>query len=180
MSDSTSTNGWNSPTIRLVGIAGLACLAVAAVIALVFVGDGSNDPDPAQFSATPYEDFSGVEHTLAELGPRPVVLNFFASWCEPCKQEMPDLEAAFQAYGGQISFLGLAREQVEQAREVVSETGVTYPVGVDIDSRLFTEFGGLGMPTTVFLDGDGSVAEVHSGLLTQGALENRIENLLPS
>lgn len=103
----------------------------------------------------------------------PLIVNFFASWCVPCVTEMPDFERFWNANGGAVAVLGLAaNDRLEDAIETVEERGVTYPTGLD-EGELFIDFGGLGMPTTVFVSPEGEILETHSGLLTLDDITNR-------
>ena len=103
----------------------------------------------------------------------PLVVNFFASWCVPCVTEMPDFERFWNAHGDSVAVLGLAaNDRLEDAIETVAERGVTYPTGLD-EGELFIDFGGLGMPTTVFISPVGEILDTHSGLLTLDDLTNR-------
>ena len=96
----------------------------------------------------------------------PLIVNFFASWCVPCVTEMPDFERFWNIHGSQVAVLGLAaNDRLEDAIATVADRGVTYPTGFD-EGELFIDFGGLGMPTTVFVSPDGQILETHSGLLT--------------
>ncbi|WP_419947211.1 TlpA family protein disulfide reductase [Candidatus Poriferisodalis sp.] len=105
----------------------------------------------------------------------PLIVNFFASWCVPCVTEMPDFERFWNAHGTSVAVLGLAaNDRLEDAIETVEERGVTYPTGLD-EGDLFIDFGGLGMPTTVFVSPDGDILETHSGLLTLDDITDRAE-----
>lgn len=116
----------------------------------------------------------GADRTLGEFMGRPMVVNFFASWCAPCVIEMPAIENVHQDLGDQVAFVGLAsRDAPADARETVEATGVTYPTFADADDAV-TWFGGLSMPTSVFLDATGKVLDVHSGPLTEDELRAEI------
>ena len=105
----------------------------------------------------------------------PLIVNFFASWCVPCVTEMPDFERFWNAHGTTVAVLGLAaNDRLEDAIETVAERGVTYPTGLD-EGELFIDFGGLGMPTTVFVSPEGEILETHSGLLTLDDITTRAE-----
>ncbi len=128
-----------------------------------------------------YETPEGLIVEFADLTDGPVVINFFASWCPSCIAEMPDFEAVFQQFGGEVEFLGLAmQDRTEAAVELVAETGVTYPIGLDPDGDIFAQFKGLGMPTTVFVGADGTVERVHSGQLSAEGLADIINEDLTS
>jgi thiol-disulfide isomerase/thioredoxin len=121
----------------------------------------------------------GPDRGLGELtGARPVVVNFFASWCVPCIDEMPAFEQVHQALGDQVTFLGMAnRDAPADALATVEATGVTYPTYDDPDASALTYFGGLAMPTTVFIDASGEVVDVNSGALSADQLRAKIDDL---
>lgn len=128
-----------------------------------------------------FDKFDGDTMTYDDLPDGPVVLNFFASWCPPCIAEMPDFQAVSQTFGTEVQFVGLAvQDRVENAVALVEETGVTYQVGNDQNGTIFSSFGGLGMPTTVFITADGTVAKVHSGVLDAESLTETINEELLS
>ena len=105
----------------------------------------------------------------------PLIVNFFASWCAPCVTEMPDFERFWNTHGAQVAVLGLAaNDRLEDAIATVVDRGVTYPTGLD-EGELFIDFGGLGMPTTVFVSPQGEILETHSGLLTLEDITTRAE-----
>jgi len=144
----------------------------------------SPDGEPSQPAAVDavrfaYEDFDGQPLSFDDFPPGPVVLNFFASWCPTCIAEMPDFETVHQNFAGEVGFIGIAtQDRVENAAELVIDTGVTYPVGNDQNGDIFRIFNGLGMPTTVFINADRTVADVHTGVLNVESLTEAIENEL--
>lgn len=110
----------------------------------------------------------GGTQDLAELAGRgtPVVLNFWASTCIPCINEMPALEEVSQELDGSVTFLGVAVADTEDAaNEMVERTGVTYRNARDPRSEIFAVYGGIALPRTVLIAGDGTVVETHSGEL---------------
>lgn len=121
----------------------------------------------------------GDDRALGELlGSGPVVVNFFASWCAPCVDEMPALEAVHRSVGDQVTIIGLAnQDSPDDALATVAATGVTYPTFADPDASAITYFGGLSMPTTVFIDAEGEVVDVVSGALTEAELRSRLTDL---
>lgn len=117
--------------------------------------------------------------TLSDLRGQPVVLNFWATWCPPCRAEMPDLQATSREFNGRVTFLGI--DQGENAATVIGfrdEYGITYPLLVDEDSRVNDQYGIRALPTTIFVNADGVVTEVYSGILNKAILESRLKRLL--
>jgi thiol-disulfide isomerase/thioredoxin len=119
------------------------------------------------------------DRTLGDFtGEKPVVLNFFASWCAPCLREMPAFEAVHEELGDRVNFVGLANLDTEdKALEMVAETGVTYPTFADVDASAITYFGGTQMPTTVFIDASGEVVSVESQAFDEDELRARVDDL---
>jgi cytochrome c biogenesis protein CcmG, thiol:disulfide interchange protein DsbE len=116
---------------------------------------------------------------LADLRGRPVVVNFWASWCPPCVAEMPEFQRIHRRLGGRVAFLGInQRDQLQAAERLASSSGVTYPLAIDPAGRSFDAFGGLGMPTTVLIRADGTVAEVFAGQLDETLLGERLRRVL--
>lgn len=105
------------------------------------------------------------ERRLAELRGRPVVVNAWASWCDPCKREMPLLARVAVEYGREVAFLGVnPRDARPAAQRFLREHWVPYPSYDDPDERIARAIGvRVGLPTTVFYDRDGEVAFVHQG-----------------
>ncbi|MGH9249843.1 MAG: TlpA family protein disulfide reductase [Acidimicrobiales bacterium] len=109
---------------------------------------------------------------------KPLVLNFFASWCAPCRAEMPDFAAVHRDVGDRVSFLGLAMQDTKDAgAELVELTGVAYPWGLDPTGEVFAALGGFAMPTTVYVTADGEIAGTDSGAISESQLRDRLVDL---
>lgn len=122
--------------------------------------------------------FDGTSEQLSELRGEPVILNFWASWCPACISEMPGFAEVHQRLGDRVKFIGMNMQEVDldAANRLVEETGVKYQLAHDPNGAIYSAFGGIAMPTTVFIAADGSVARVHGGTLTAGDLTAIIEN----
>ncbi len=153
---------------------------MAAGMALAACGGSDGASTNQGLLSTEYRRLDGSATTLqATAAGRPMVVNFFASWCAPCMQEMPDFEKVHQAYTDRVLFVGIAtQDSAAKATDVVQKTGVTYDVGLDPDGLLFTKSGGLGMPTTVIVTADGKIADTHSGALDAAKLEGMLDKVL--
>lgn len=126
--------------------------------------------------AVQMEGFDGGTVTLEDLEGKPLVMNFWASWCPQCVAEMPDFERVFQDVKDEVQFIGVnTRDNKGAAERLVDETGVTYPLASDPNGEVFTAFRGAGMPTTVFIDADGNVVDVVTGQMSEKQLRERIE-----
>jgi thiol-disulfide isomerase/thioredoxin len=120
----------------------------------------------------------GPDRKLGELlGSTPVVVNFYASWCVPCVREMPAFEAVHQDVGDRVTIIGVAyQDSDELALDTVDRTGVTYPTFGDSGQDALTYFGGINMPTTVFIDPDGTVVDVRSRAFDEDGLRSALED----
>ncbi len=153
---------------------GVLALALAAAIALA---GGGESPDRPPLAVDRFDGFDGAPAVeLSAFRGRPLIINFWASWCVPCLAEMPGFERVYQARRDSVAFLGVNLiDDPSAARVVVERTGITYPLAADLDGSAFTALGGYGMPTTVFVDPDGRVVELYTGELTADELDQRIQ-----
>lgn len=115
---------------------------------------------------------------LSDHGGLPVVLNFWASWCEPCRREMPALAQVSAELDGRVSFIGIDHQDLrEEALSLLRETGVHYPTAFDPTGGTAQDYKLRGMPTTVFIDADGRVLATSLGELTESELRTSILEL---
>jgi cytochrome c biogenesis protein CcmG, thiol:disulfide interchange protein DsbE len=164
----------------------VAALAVVAALAYLYAGGAATPPTGAAAGRRPLAtdfsapSFSGQELRLADFGGQPVVLNFWASWCPPCRAEARDLERAWQAYRERgVVFLGVDIQDSEpEARVFLHEFGVTYPNILDAANEIAVTYGISGIPTTIFIDRDGRIAGHRVGPLSEQQLVARVEELL--
>jgi cytochrome c biogenesis protein CcmG, thiol:disulfide interchange protein DsbE len=137
--------------------------------------DVSGDPVPT----STFTKLGGGLGRLTDYRGKPLVVNFFGSWCVPCRKEIPALESVYKELGGKVAFLGLAIHDSERsAQAFVEERGVTYEVGRDPSDKLFTDMGVVIMPSTFLISADGRIVEKHSGALTAGKLRSLLEEKL--
>ncbi len=167
----------NTTLIKLGLAAGT--LGLIGLVALIGFGGSSGQSatnasgDPAPAITLNYID--GTQSALSDLTGTPVMLNFFADWCPACVAEMPDLEIINQEFGNNLRIIGLDQSTNDAGmRELLVDTGITYDVALDRDGQIYAAFGGLSMPTSVFLYPDGTVARVHSGV----TFENQLRDIL--
>jgi len=123
--------------------------------------------------------FEGTTSALEDFEGTPVVLNFWASWCPACVAEMPDFETVNQAFGDDVTFIGLDTQDNSRdaANALIDSTGVSYQLGLDPDGSIYRQFGGIGMPTTVFINAAGEVVDVQSGAIFADDLRAKINDL---
>jgi thiol-disulfide isomerase/thioredoxin len=110
-----------------------------------------------------------------------VLINFWATWCAPCRAEIPDLEAAYRAHKDSgFVVLGVGVEDPRQGIEsFVAEMDMTYPVLLDESGTLMKEYRGSGLPMSVLVDRDGIIQVRHMGYLSATQLESYLSRLMP-
>jgi peroxiredoxin len=109
-----------------------------------------------------------------------VLVNFWATWCAPCRAEIPDFEEAYRFYKDQgFIILGVNQQEAPQVVEpFVAELGMTYPVLLDQRGQLMKEYRILGMPTSLLIDRDGVIQLRHTGIMTASELEDALTDHL--
>jgi cytochrome c biogenesis protein CcmG/thiol:disulfide interchange protein DsbE len=118
----------------------------------------------------------GPDVALDRLTGRATVVNLWATWCGPCREEMPLLQEAYARNGKEVRFLGVdTQDDPEAARWFLDDLGVGYPHVVDADGELLRELGVRGLPVTLALDADGRVVDRVVGQLSESELQRLID-----
>ena len=159
---------------------------MVAVTAGIVVTGGSEATDPLMS----YDERSAPGFELPELADSdfivslagadgPVLMNVWASWCVPCRREMPLLQAAHEEYGDRVTFIGVNhQDQRDAALEFLRETGVTYRSGFDPQGSTARTYGAFGLPTTYFITASGRIVATKTGELTDTELASELDRLL--
>jgi cytochrome c biogenesis protein CcmG, thiol:disulfide interchange protein DsbE len=178
-----SQSTWRSPGRRRK----LAIAGGLGVIGLLTAAVWQAATQPNSSTASPLVGRTGKpapSFTLASLSPsgralslgsfrgRPLVINFWASWCIPCRTEMPLLEKAYRSEAGKVQFLGIdSNDTANAARSFVRQVGVTYPVVSDGSGGEATQYGLFGLPTTVLISPSGKIVGRVIGQLHASTLQ---------
>ena len=120
-------------------------------------------------------DASGKEFKLSDFRGKPTVVNFWASWCGPCKSEMPDFDAVYQEMGDEIHFLMVnmtdgGRETIAIAKQFIADSGYTFPVYYDTQYSAAIAYGVSSLPATYFFDAEGYGVAYAVGAISEDAL----------
>ena len=153
--------------------------------------DSSADTNSGDAAAAPdftVYDADGNKVALSDFKGEPVVVNFWASWCPPCKAELPDFEAAYQEVGTDsdsaeaVRFLMVnltdgQRETLDTAGKFIADEGYTFPVYFDTDLDAAYTYGINSIPMTLFIDADGNVQDYAIGMIDEQTLRSGIEKI---
>ena len=124
-------------------------------------------------------DLDGNTVRLSDYIGKPIVLNFWASWCGPCQSEMPDFNDACAELGGDVQFLMVnmtsGRETLENASSFIEEQGYTFPVLYDTDGNAAETYGIYSLPTTFFIDAEGYAIAQATGAIDRETLQKGID-----
>ena len=145
----------------------------------------AGETEPAKQPAPDFTvyDAEGNAHKLSDFRGKPVILNFWATWCGYCKMEMPDFNEKYQEYGEEVHFLMVnvtdgAQETVETASAFVAEEGYSFPVYYDTGLEAASAYNTSGLPVTYFIDAEGNFAAWQQGMLTADTLQKGLDILL--
>ncbi|MDP9479042.1 MAG: TlpA family protein disulfide reductase [Actinomycetota bacterium] len=158
-----------------------ALLFPALMLAALVAACGSSTPAVEEGQAAGFEliTYDGRRLSLGDLEGQAVVLNFWATWCAPCRTEMPHFESTYREYKQRgVVFVGVAMaDDPEASKSFLRELGITYPNGPDDDSEISSRYGVVGLPTTVFIGRDGKVARTWAGTIDKERLVALVEEI---
>ena len=142
------------------------------------------EPEPIMAPDFTVYDIDGREVHLSDFFGKPIVVNFWASWCGPCKMEMPDFEEKYQELGGEVTFLMVnmtdgSRETVETAAAHIVQEGYTFPVFYDTFSSAAITYSVYSLPTTYFIDAEGHAIAQATGAIDGATLQRGIDMIYP-
>jgi thiol-disulfide isomerase/thioredoxin len=133
--------------------------------------------------------FDGARHRLSDFRGEPVYVNFWATWCGPCREELPDMQELLDQHRDDLAIITINRnEPLDRAKDFFAslekldgEPGVSFTVdGMDPNDKLYNEYRGLGMPVSVFIDANGVVVKVFNGRISLDKMEDALAEAVAS
>ena len=166
-----------------------ALLCVLALAALLALGLANRSPVTGRSGVTRIDKpappmnmplYGGGSLTSSDYADKPVVVNFWASWCGPCRQEAPVFERLSREYSERgVLFIGVNIQDAERDAEAyLREFDITYPNGIDEDGSVSIDYGVIGIPVTFFIGRDGIVQRRWAGVMREAQLRKWIDELV--
>ncbi len=148
--------------------------------------NASSAPSSSKAAAPDFtvQDATGKEISFSEFKGKPVVVNFWASWCPPCKAEMPDFEKMYQEYSKKgVSFVMInmtdgSRETVATAQKFLQESRYTFPAYFDVKQSAAGVYGVSAIPDSVFIDKSGTIVNAYAGMIDANTMKANLEAIL--
>lgn len=158
----------------------LFAILLAVMMLLAMTGCGKDDQEKTPAPDVLVVDAESKVVRLSNFLGKPVVINIWASWCEPCKVEMSGFQQQFEAVGDQVQFMMInvtdgENETMESAQAFIEAEGFTFPVYYDVLSNAVMNLGVQTLPTTIFVDAEGNIVAQYSELVTAQMLQDGID-----
>ena len=158
---------------RAIGLGVVALVAGGLIAAELLTAGGGSATRPAP--ELPTQVLSGHRVDLASLRGKPALINFWASWCGPCKDEAPELKKFSESLGDRATLVGVDwNDAADNANEFVARSGWTYPILRDPSQKVGVQYGLNGLPTTFVLDSDGDIVQTLRGPQTVASLNSAL------
>lgn len=179
------SRGFWAAFIGLVLVAGIGWISFSAGLAAQSSSGEAGVLEPAPIAGHPAPDFElntldGEAIRLSDYRGKPVVVNFWATWCGPCRSEFPDFQDAAVDNADSLVILGVNSTSADQRDNIppfLEEFGVTFPIVLDEQGDAVETYRVLGLPTTIFIDSNGIINEVFTGPLNKAYIESKITEL---
>ena len=168
--------------IRKSGVLLLAGLALGSFLgAIVIFNTASFHKGPGVGQALDNFKIAQLEGSnlqLSDLKGKPVIINFWATWCIPCQDEMPLLEKYSNKLSNSLQIIGVnSQEQPDVVRDFVTKYGITFPIGLDSNGDLTRAYLINGFPTTFFVDKNGILRNMHVGVLREDLITSYVHSI---
>ncbi len=166
-------------------VAGAALVTAGALLSLAGQGGGESQAGLSPIPVTqerPAPDFSlpdlnGKSVSLAQFRGQPVVINFWATWCPPCRDELPRLAAAYEREKDGVAFIAISDEPADVVGPFVKQNSIPYVNLLDDGDRVATAYGIRALPTTVFVNRDGEIVVYYTGAMSARIIDEGLRRI---
>lgn len=135
------------------------------------IAEGAKAPD------FELKTLDGKQVKLSDLQGKKVILNFWATWCPPCKAEMPEMQKYYEEIDSDVVILAVNIDPQLNVQEFVDENHITFPIPLDEEDEVNTIYQVISIPTTYFIDTKGIIREKHIGAMTYDLMKNNVANM---
>ena len=179
-------------TQRAILLVGMAAIAIVALSLLFLLRPGDGDEDPLAVGGHPLAgktapeidlvSLDGERVTLSSLRGRPVLINFWATWCPPCRAEFPLMVEAYADHADDgLQILGILHDDAaEGARAFAADQDATWPMLLDPEDEAWKDYLGVGLPTSFYVDANGIVRAFSVGPFSEAGLAAQLATILPA
>jgi cytochrome c biogenesis protein CcmG, thiol:disulfide interchange protein DsbE len=166
-------------TRRRIAFAVAVLLVIGVLIGVEFLSGSSNTSEPGRPApALPRAVLVPPPTTLVDLRGKPALINFWASWCDPCRKEAPELESFYRSHRGRVGMVGVDyNDDPNSGRDFVREFELTYPMLRDPNAVYGNRYGLVGLPTTVIIDSSGRIQASLRGPQTTETLSRALRGV---
>ncbi len=166
-------------------ISGAALITAELLLSISVQGGGDSQPDQAPSPVTqerPAPDFAlpdlnGAQVSLAQFRGRPVVINFWATWCPPCRDEIPRLIEAYQREKDGVTFIAISGEPASVVGPFVKQANIPYVNLLDGGGRVSSAYGIKALPTTLFVNRDGEIVVYYAGEMSARIIDEGLRRI---
>ncbi len=167
-------------------LAGAALITAGALLTIASQGGANSQPEGSSGVISTQErpapdftlpDLNGAQVSLAQFRGRPVVVNFWATWCPPCRDEIPRLIEAYQREKDGVVFIAISDEPANVVGPFVKQNAIPYVNLIDGDDRVSTAYGIKAFPTTLFINRDGEIKVYYTGSMSTSIIEEGLRRI---
>ena len=139
-------------------------------------GEGKQTPHTLSFKL---QDLNGSERTMGSFGKKLILVDFWTTWCPPCRESIPHLNTVYSRYKDRLDLVGISLDTIDksQVAEFARKAGISYPILMG-NTDLAQKYGIRSIPTILFVDRNGIILQRHTGIAGTGTLEGIIRELL--